>query len=80
MKTRVHRWGNSLAVRIPRSLAADAQLEQGTLVDLSLFEGRVVVRLIEEPAPTLDELLAGVTDDNLHPEWHTGPDVGREVV
>lgn len=80
MKTRVHRWGNSLAVRIPRSLAADAQLVQGTLVDLSLVDGQVVVTPLEEPGPTLDELLAGVTDDNLHPEWDTGPAVGREVV
>lgn len=79
MKTRVQKWGNSLAVRISRTFAADAGIEQGTLVDVSVSEGRVIVSPVEELEPTLEELLAGITDDNIHPAWDTGPAVGRET-
>ena len=79
MKTRVQKWGNSLALRIPKSFATEAGLREGAPVELSLVEGKLVVESISEEPLTLDELLRGVTDQNLHGEWHTGPSVGREV-
>ena len=78
MRTRVQKWGNSLALRIPKSFAAEAGLRENAPVEVSLRNGRVIVQLVTEPAPTLDELLRGVTDENLHGEWDTGPAVGRE--
>ena len=79
MKTRVQKWGNSLAVRIPRSFAAEARLAEGTAVELSLVDGKLVLQPVAQPPLTLDQLLRGVTDENLHGEWDTGPAVGREV-
>ena len=79
MKTRVQKWGNSLALRIPKSFAAEAGLREDAPVELSLVQGKVVIRPIAPEPPTLDELLRGVTDENLHGEWDTGPAVGREV-
>jgi antitoxin MazE len=79
MKTRVQRWGNSLAVRIPRSFAAEAGLREDSAVELSLVEGKLVLRPLPQEPLTLDELLQGVTDQNLHGEWDTGPATGREV-
>lgn len=79
MKTRVQRWGNSLALRIPRSFAAEAGLQADAAVELSLIEGRLVVERLAPQPLTLDELLRGVTDDNLPGEWATGPAVGKEV-
>ena len=79
MKTRVQKWGNSLALRIPKSFAAEAGLREDGPVELSLVEGKLVVQPVPEKPPTLDELLRGVTDQNLHGEWDTGPAVGREV-
>jgi antitoxin MazE len=79
MRSRVQRWGNSLAVRIPRSFAAETNIEEGTLVELSLAQGALMVSPIDEPVPTLEELLAGVTDENIHGEWDTGPAVGKEI-
>lgn len=79
MKTRVQKWGNSLALRIPKSFAAEAGLAEDVPVELSLVKGKLVVEPITETAPTLEELLRGVTDENLHGEWDTGPAVGREV-
>ncbi len=79
MKTRVQKWGNSLALRIPKSVAAEVGLDQDALVELSLVDGKLVVAPVVEPAVTLDQLLAGVTEDNLHREVDTGPAIGNEA-
>jgi antitoxin MazE len=79
MKTRVHKWGNSLALRIPKSFAAEVRLTENMPVELSLVEGKLIVQPLAPPSLTLEELLQGVTDENLHGEWETGPAVGREV-
>jgi antitoxin MazE len=79
MKTRIQKWGNSLALRIPRSFAEEACLGQETIVELSLDDGRLVVTPIPKPRVTLDELLASVTEENRHGEFETGPPVGGEV-
>ena len=79
MKTRVQKWGNSLAVRIPKSFAAEAGLSANDAVELSLVEGALVVKPLRPRAPALAELLRGITDDNLPGEWDTGPAVGKEV-
>jgi len=79
MKTRVQRWGNSLALRIPRTFAAEAGLHANAAVELSLVEGTLVVRPITRQPLTLDQLLRDVTDENRPGEWDTGPAVGKEV-
>ena len=79
MKARIQRWGNSLALRIPKSFASEAGLRENAAVELSLAKGKLVVRPVKEKSPTLEELLRGVTDENLHAEWDTGPAVGKEI-
>ena len=79
MKTRVQKWGNSLALRIPKSFAAEAGLQADAAVELSLVKGTLVVQAITPQPLTLDELLRGITDENLPGEWNTGPAVGKEV-
>jgi len=79
MKTRVQKWGNSLALRIPKVFAAEAGLREDARVELSLVKGGVMVQPVPPEPLTLDELLSGVTDENLHGEWDTGPSVGREL-
>lgn len=79
MKTRVQKWGNSLALRIPQSFAAEVRLTEGMPVELSLVEDKLVIQPLVQPPLTLDDLLQGVTDENLHDEWDTGPAVGKEV-
>jgi antitoxin MazE len=76
MRTTVRRWGNSLGIRIPRALA-EGRLAEGTEVDVSASGCAIVV----EPVPprySLEELLSGVTADNVHGETETGAAVGRE--
>jgi antitoxin MazE len=79
MKSRVQKWGNSLAVRIPKSFAVEAGLHANGAVELSLVEGSLVVQPIAPEPPTLDELLSGITDNNMPGEWDTGPVIGKEV-
>ena len=79
MRARVQKWGNSLAVRIPKSLALESQLGQNTLVEMSLEAGKIVLVPIAPAELTLDQLLEGVTPDNLHREIETGEAVEQEV-
>ena len=79
MKTRVQKWGNSLALRIPKSFAMEAGLRANAAVDLSLVDGTLVIQPVSAQALTLDELLRGITDDNIPGEWDTGKPVGKEL-
>ena len=79
MLTRVQKWGNSLAVRIPKPFANEVGLEQDTQVEVSLVDGKLVIVPVIKPALTLDQLLAQVTEQNLHREVDTGPATGNEA-
>jgi antitoxin MazE len=77
MKTRIQKWGSSLAVQIPEPFAAEAGLDLQSEVDVSVVDGTLVIKPF--PVLTLDDLLAQVTDENLHEETDTGFPVGREI-
>lgn len=79
MRARVQRWGNSLALRIPSAFAAETTIEQGSEVELSLEDGRLVITPTAAPAFSLDALLADVTPDNLHAEVDSGVAEGNEA-
>jgi antitoxin MazE len=72
MKNRVQKWGNSLAVRIPKAFAEELVWEEGAPVEMSVDGDRLVVKTDRERTWDLDALLAGVTDDNVHPAWEAG--------
>ena len=78
MRTRVQRWGNSLALRIPKAFAAETRLQQDSLVEFSLVNGTLVVSAVPEPMLPLAQLLEGVTAAN-RPEFGTGSPVGQEA-
>jgi antitoxin MazE len=69
MKTHVQKWGNSLAVRIPKSFAEGMGIGNNAPVEMSLEEGALVIKADRDRQWDLDTLLAGVTDENTHPEW-----------
>lgn len=83
MNAEVKKWGNSLAVRLPRDLAQSLQLQDGSPVELELENGTLVIRP-QRPArrrggPNLDELLLDVTPDTVHAATDWGEPVGGEV-
>lgn len=79
MNTMVQKWGNSLALRIPRSVARDIHLRQGSVVDIALIAGKIVVKPRRRQHYTLAQLLRGVTKHNRHATLDWGGRVGQEV-
>jgi len=78
MVTSIQRWGNSLAIRIPKAFAAQAQLSENSDVEISLEGDRIVLT----PARRtwgLDELLQKITPSNVHGEIHWGDKTGKET-
>ncbi|QJE72275.1 AbrB/MazE/SpoVT family DNA-binding domain-containing protein [Aerophototrophica crusticola] len=79
MHLQLARWGNSLALRIPTAYAKDLGIAEGAGVDARVEDGKLVITpLADPPTYDLDELLAGITDDNIHGEVPTGKAVGNE--
>jgi antitoxin MazE len=79
MKVQIQKWGNSLALRIPKSFAIESKVKQGSTVELSLEQGKIIVAPVTESEFTLEDLLAKVNKRNLHREIETGEAVGKEV-
>ena len=77
------KWGNSLAVRIPKALADTIKVSDGKRAEIKIENGALVLRPIVKPARkptyTLDELLSGMTRDNVPQEVDWGPRRGSEV-
>ncbi len=78
MKTRVQKWGNSLAVRIPQHVIREAGLAYNAAVEMKVEEGKLVIQRADETL-TLEALLAKVTPENIHKEVETGEAAGNEV-
>jgi antitoxin MazE len=79
MKTLVQRWGNSLAVRIPKAFAEEISVREGDEVEMTIARGRLVV--VPRPAPEYDlgDLIKGIHQNNLHKEVLVGDRRGREA-
>ena len=78
MRTKVQKWGNSLAVRIPKPFAEGAGLRPSSEVEVSLEKGEVRLSPVR-PRWKLRQLLARVTKKNIHREVEAGPAIGREA-
>jgi len=79
MLARIQKWGNSLGLRIPKALAADVQVAEGTRVEMNVENGRLIVAPQREERCSIEDLVARITPENLHGESDTGSPVGREV-
>jgi len=79
METRVQKWGNSLALRIPKPLADEVGLKDNSPVQLALRDRQLVIVPVLKPAFSLEALLTEVTEVNRHGEVLTGPAVGGEA-
>jgi antitoxin MazE len=77
MTSKIQKWGNSLAIRIPASMVEDARLEQGSEVDISLKQGTIILK--PRTRYRLEELVAAITPENRHDEIDYGQAIGKEV-
>ena len=79
VRVRVQKWGNRLVLRIPKLLAAHADMEEGTVVNVSVSGGRLVAAPVPRRGALLKDLLDEVTKANLHGRVDTGAQAGREA-
>jgi antitoxin MazE len=80
MRVTIKKWGNSASVRIPASIMAAAHIELDHQVDVREEGGRIVIEPLRQPEYKLDDLLAGITPDNIHEEVDFGAPVGKEAL
>lgn len=78
MQTRIQKWGNSLAVRIPAAFARSLGLEQDSQVELTMTRSQLVIAPVRKPKPKLAELLDRITPANVQREVDAGKPQGRE--
>lgn len=76
--TQLSKWGNSLGLRLPKSIAREAQLDEGDTVEVSVDNGAIVIRP-SRPRYTLDDLVGRITTRNRHDESDWGTTAGHEV-
>ena len=79
VRTKIQKWGNSLGLRIPRSLAEEAGVVAGSEVELSIRRGDLVVKPARRRKYRLKDLVRQMTSKNIHDEVDGGAPVGREV-
>ena len=77
MTVAVKKWGNSMALRIPRDMARSLQITNDSLVELHIENGAMIVKPHTETS--LDELVERITPSNRHTEIDTGESIGHEA-
>ena len=80
METKIQKWGNSLAIRIPKTFAKETQIVDGSPVDLVLDKDRMIISPLKQKKYKLDELLAEVKESNVHDEIDFGKPRGKELL
>jgi antitoxin MazE len=78
MSNKVKKWGNSLGVRIPQNIAREALVDYDTPVDIKVDGGRIIITPLDRTSYTLEDLVSGITTENLHEETRTGGRRGNE--
>ena len=79
MKTQLAKWGNSLAVRIPKPIADAAQLHPGDKLELDVEAPGAVTLRKPKQKPSLRELVREITSENCHSETDWGRPEGTEI-
>jgi antitoxin MazE len=78
MKATVQKWGNSLAIRIPKNITNDTNVTEGSSIDIMVENGNIVLSPSKKEY-SLKELLKNITNENIHSEISTGDQVGGEI-
>ena len=79
MKAKIQKWGNSLGIRIPRTVAQETSVESDSVVDITVEDGKILISPEKQKSLFLRQLLSRVTEANLHVEIVTSDPVGKET-
>jgi antitoxin MazE len=80
MHTTIQKWGNSLALRIPKSFALETQINNGTEVEIKIKDKQLVISPVNKEKYNLDTLLSEITNSNVHKEIDFGELEGKELL
>ena len=80
MKTKMVKWGNSFAVRIPKPIVETAKLKEGDFLDVATASEGQIELARPTRIPSLTKLVSQITPENRYSEVSVGREVGREVV
>ncbi len=79
MKTTAQKWGNSLAIRVPKSVALQVGLKEQDDLEIEVQDGNVVLKPHVRRVYRLEDLVKQITPKNVHDEIDAGAPVGREI-
>lgn len=79
MQTKIQKWGNSLGLRIPKLFAGDTGVRDGSIVEITIKNGQLIVNPVRRKKCNLNDLVSKITSSNIHDEIDWGDPVGREV-
>lgn len=80
METNIQKWGNSLGVRLPKSIAINQSLKAGSRVKVTETETGISIEVVKKERRTLDDLLRNFDTKTQHELVDWGPDVGNEIL
>lgn len=78
MEVKISKWGNSMALRLPKSVVNDLSISEGTILNVITKDNKIVAEPVKKKY-SLKELLNDVNNSNLHVETNTGVSVGNEL-
>jgi antitoxin MazE len=79
MSLTIAKWGNSLAVRLPKVFTEALQWDENTEVVPSIVDGKLILEIVHDTEYQLDDLVARISAENMHQETDTGGIIGNEV-
>lgn len=80
MKTTIQKWGNSIALRIPKNISEETGLTEGAIVELSVHRKKIIISKKPKKKFLLNDLLDGINKKNLHSENDFGVPTGKEIL
>ena len=80
MTTKIQKWGNSLAIRLPKALFQSGKFAAGSEVTLEEKGAEIILKVVKRKYPTLKEIMKTIKPGDLQPEIDWGPDVGLEII
>jgi antitoxin MazE len=78
MKATIQKWGNSLAIRIPKNITKDTRVSEGSNIDIMIENGKIILSPRKKEY-SLKELIKKITIENIHSEISTGDQTGGEI-
>ena len=78
MDIKVQKWGNSLAIRIPKIYAKEINIDHGSAITINMEDNKLILEP-KQKEEKLKALLSKITKENIHDEVETGEGVGNEA-